>query len=208
MKKKIKSYLVFTSTGYRIWGLGVIPALLFAATCFIFSNIVRVNSMGLYIGGYFILFYEILSDYWLFGGICSRQTEYLKTSLQGVSVLRGALIGDLLRRFVYIMVFAAVCYGKSHKLEAFCVGLLIYLIAVGTINITRYMPGVIQHMMVTFLATVFFSVYDGVTHGMHGDTLELIILIVSAIAVSIFTVWHVLWRMKRSYYEKESEKGN
>lgn len=208
MKKKIRSYLVFASTGYRIWGLVVIPALLFAATYFIFSDIAEITSVGVYTGGSVILFFEIISDYWLFGGICSRQTEYLKTSLQGVPVLRGALIGDLIRRFVYIMVFAAVCYGKSHKLEAFCAGLLIYLIAVGTLNITRYMPGVIQHMMVTFLATLFFSVYGAGTHGMHGGILELIILIVSAIAVSIVTVWHVLWRMKRSYYEKESEKGN
>lgn len=151
MKKKIRSYLVFASTGYRIWGLVVIPALLFAATYFIFSDIAEITSVG---------------------------------------------------------VFAAVCYGKSHKLEAFCAGLLIYLIAVGTLNITRYMPGVIQHMMDTFLATLFFSVYGAGTHGMHGGILELIILIVSAIAVSIVTVWHVLWRMKRSYYEKESEKGN
>lgn len=208
MNKGGKSYLVFTSWGYRIWGLLVIPALLLAVTYFIFADIAAISSHGLYTGGSLVLFYEIFSDYWLFGGICSRQPEYLKTSLQGMPVLRGALIGDLIRRFLYVMVFAAVCYGKSHKPEALCAGLMIYLIAVGTLNITRYLPGAIQQMMVACLATAVYEVYGVVTKGMHGGTAELILLITAGIGVSIVTVGHVLCRQKRSYYEKESEKGN
>lgn len=66
MKKKIRSYLVFASTGYRIWGLVVIPALLFAATYFIFSDIAEITSVGVYTGGSVILFFEIISDYPLY----------------------------------------------------------------------------------------------------------------------------------------------
>lgn len=120
MNKGGKSYLVFTSWGYRIWGLLVIPALLLAVTYFIFADIAAISSHGLYTGGSLVLFYEIFSDYWLFGGICSRQPEYLKTSLQGMPVLRGALIGDLIRRFLYVMVFAAVCYGKNESCLQSC----------------------------------------------------------------------------------------
>lgn len=208
MKKKIKSYLVFTSTGYRIWGLGVIPALLFAAAWFVFSNFSVISSMGLYFGGSMILFFEIFSDYWIFGGICSRQAEYLKTSLEGLPVLRNALTGDLIRRFLGIMVFSMICYAKSHHPEAFCAGLITYVLAVGMLNITRYLPGAIQQMMVACLASTFLSVYGKLTQDMHGGVTEFIILTAAAFAVSIVTVWHVLRRQKGSYYEKESEKGN
>ena len=208
MKKRIKSYLVFTSSGYRVWGLMVIPALLLAATYLIFSDIAQDVGWGLYAGGSVILFFEIFSDYWLFGGICSRQMEYLKTSSEGKVVLRNALTGDLLRRFLYIMVFSTVCYGKSHKLEAYSVGLMIYLVAVGILNITRNLPGVIQQMRVTFLVTILFSAYGVATSDMHGGMIEFILLIAASAAVSMVTVWHVLWKVKGSYYEKESEKGN
>lgn len=208
MKKKIKSYLAFTSNGYRLWGLVLLPALLFVATYFAFSDLAYDHSWGLFVGGAFILFYEIFSDYWLFGGICGRQAEYLKTSLGGLPLLESALAVDLMRRFLYAMVFSAICYTKSRKPEAFCVGLMIYLMAVGMLNITRYLPGVIQQMMIAFLAVVVFSLYGAATLGMHGGILELVILIAAALAVSIVTVWHVLQRMKGSYYEKESEKGN
>ena len=52
------------------------------------------------------------------------------------------------------------------------------------------------------------DIYGAATLGMHGGILELVILIAAALAVSIVTVLHVLQRMKGSYYEKESEKGN
>ena len=173
MKKRVKSYWVFTSTGYRIWGLVMIPILLFAATVFVFSDIAQDNSTGLYMGGSVILFYEIFSDYWIFGGICNRQMEYLKTSLMGIPLLRRALVGDLIRRLIYIMGFSVICYTKTRQIGAFCVGILIYLLAVGLLNVTRYLPGILPQMMVAFVATGILSLYGMVSVGIHGTIEEL-----------------------------------
>ena len=101
MGKKMKSYLVFTSPGYRIWTLLIFPVLLF------FSSWIA-SDWGMYLMGSFFVFVEILSDYWIFGGICNRQMEYLKTSFCGFSVLRDALAGDLIRKFLYLFVKIAL----------------------------------------------------------------------------------------------------
>ncbi len=110
MGKKIKSYLAFTSPLYRIAVYLLVPA--------------GMVGIGLWAGGTFgemgVMFTavllpaaEILSDGWFLGGIQNKDAvklNYLKTSGQGMKMLRTALIVDLIRKFFTALGTILVCY--------------------------------------------------------------------------------------------------
>lgn len=110
MGKKIKSYLAFTSPLYRIAVYLLVPA--------------GIVGIGLWAGGTFgemgVMFAtvllptaEILSDGWFLGGIQTKDAvklDYLRTSGQGMKMLRSALIVDLIRKFFTALGAILVCY--------------------------------------------------------------------------------------------------
>ena len=89
MRKKIKSYLVFTSLWYRFGVYLAIPAVLAAIGLLIERGL---PGGGLIVISVLLPVAEIISDSWLFGGIQTKDSmklEYLKTpqSLLGLFVL-------------------------------------------------------------------------------------------------------------------------
>jgi hypothetical protein len=206
MKKAWKSYGALTSPGYRIWGLLVIPALLLVALggCLSIPQSPTGRFCVYIIAMYFVSF-EVFRDYWLFGGICQKQTprlEYVKTSRWGMKLLLGGAVMDLIQRWGYAMIFAALCIVRTKSWSYLMIGLLIYIAEVLLLNVTRYAPTMQIQLLLSICAAVvllvFLDIWDGGTIS-YGSVSVMVLL---ELLLSIFTVWHIKYRVKGSYYEK------
>lgn len=98
MKQAIRSYLVFTGRVYKFVVYFLVPISLI----FIHTLLATRYSMDLsYFFIMLLMVVDTIGDYRLFGGILSKHSENidcLRTSRQGISILRNALVVDLLRR--------------------------------------------------------------------------------------------------------------
>lgn len=109
MKQKIRSYLVFTSLGYRIIMFAVLPLLLLGIQVF---TAVRFQSTAIPVFVMALVLVEVVADNWFLGGIQekgSQKIDYLKTSPKGMKVMQNALVMDLVRRLVFYVVFFGLC---------------------------------------------------------------------------------------------------
>lgn len=110
MRRICKSYLVFTGFGYRLVMFGLVPLLLLGIQAAAVSqgknlSIILPLTMSSI---------EVMADSWFLGGIQSKNAEkmdFLKTSTEGMRVLKTALIMDFLRRFVSMTVVFLLCCG-------------------------------------------------------------------------------------------------
>ena len=210
MRRVWKSYRVFTSFWYRILGLVAVPLLLLGLGEFMMvTNHGENKTMPvLYLASFVIV--EVLEDYWLFGGICEKNMcsmEYLKSSFQGMKVLKNALIADVIRRGIYFAVFALVLgrhgqYGEVIVLAAFA-----DLVVTITLVITRHLNYAV--MIQLAICGVASTVYELCAWGMDWIYRQLPLLCAAigiAVAVgmivgNVCAVLHVLRCVKRSYYE-------
>lgn len=109
MRQKIKSYLVFTSRGYRLVMFALVPLLLAALQAF-FLKKMEGSAIPLII--MFLTAAEIMGDNWFLGGIQEKNAEkidYLKTSGRGMKVMENALIMDFVRRFLTAAAIFGIC---------------------------------------------------------------------------------------------------
>ncbi len=109
MKRKIKSYLVFTSFSYRICVFILLPAVLAGIGIYTESYFGR---LGILASAMLLTMAEILSDHWLFSGLLAKESarmDVLKTSGMGMEILKNALTLDLLRKLLTALGLLAVC---------------------------------------------------------------------------------------------------
>ena len=101
MRKKIRSYTVFTSLPYRIIVYLMMPVAVAAIGFWAATQ--GLGDGGVMFAAVLLPLPEILSDYWLFGGIQGKdmaKMDYLKTSGRGMRVMGDALVMDLFRKFL------------------------------------------------------------------------------------------------------------
>lgn len=117
MGKRIRCYLVFASPFYRVVMFLLVPVLLVGSMLWL-RNAVGDKGIAGNLGPALLMmallsFAEIFSDTWLFGGIQAKDTintDYLKTSGEGMGILRKALPLDFLRKFLSAAGISAVYY--------------------------------------------------------------------------------------------------
>lgn len=206
MKRKLKSYLAFTSVPYRIVGLLLLPCLLLALSIF-----------WMLPGGYrqlmvftYVVFYEIMADHWMLGGCLSdggRGLIYFRTSLAGTEVVKNVVLMDLARRFLYCMVFAVTSWILTGQKCDIVNGLAAYCIIVGVLNGSRHTEGFQLLMCIAFLAQfVMFAVgvlqYWMFWLGVAKEGLLTLLLAVlygaTAIVVSGITIRRIAGRVRRA----------
>lgn len=214
MRKLLKSYIAFTGAGYRIIFLVVLPLALLVFSGFVLAGEQEPN--GLYPENWlwcYMIGFEIMNDYWLFGGICSREgsgMEYLKTSVGGTAVLRKGIIGDLLRRFVYIMGFGIFCYAFTGAAQDIVTAMLAYIVVVAFLNLTRHVMAWQIQLLADVGAAILFwllALMCWLPATIRQDAAavlvsELVVCGVLALVTSAVTVWHMTYCVKGSYYEK------
>lgn len=210
MKTTWKSYFVFLSTSYKIWGMIVFPMVILGITeLFIYANRLGAGIAIPVFAGY-VVAYEVLTDYWVFGGICEKDTcsmEYMKTSLSGEHILQHALIGDCIRRVFYLAVLFTVIIIQTGELWYVTAGFWADTVIVITLIITRRLNCAAMMQLATgCLAGI---VYGMICLGIKNLTTvfpaESALWPVSGVLmllVNVCTVNHVVKCMRESYYER------
>lgn len=216
MKDKIKSYLVFATRGYKIVMLVVLPVFLLAVD-FMAAVFFRGSAMPAYI--MLLIMAEVMSDIWYLGGIQeknSQKIDYLKTSARGMQIMKNALILDLVRRFVYLVVIAGVSWlftiiftageGVRTKLgpwEVLLAALLIYTLSVLGIFLCRFF----SYLWVNLLAAYVEAIAGLVIFLIAAEGFLPVILADIALAIlgagfSILAVKIAMLKVEGSYYDK------
>lgn len=110
MGRIFKSYLVFTGFVYRLVVFWLVPLLLLgiqAAAVFLGRNLSVILPLVM-------ASIETMADSWFLGGIQSKDAakmDFLKTSAEGMRIMKTALIMDFLRRFVSMTAVFLLCCG-------------------------------------------------------------------------------------------------
>lgn len=212
MRQSIKSYLVFTSFGYRLILYLGIPLLFIGAELFMLEILEISGIMTLLC---MLTFLEIMSDTWFLGGIQEKNAEkmdYLKTSPRGMSVIKSALVTDLIRRFVTAAGIFAICglleAGSGKRQISAAADLVmpvfaVYSLSVAAILITRFF----SYFQINMLAGYIVSIAGAVCYllqsaGMVSAETFIAVYAVLGMAVSILAVWIALKKVEGGYYDK------
>ena len=209
MKKICRSYFVFTSLLYRIFGLVVLPAGIPVLMELVYRTGEEYFKEALFFG--YIVVFEVFADYWLFGGVCEKGMhglEYMKTSRNGEAVLKQALTGDCLRRGIYLLIVFGMLLIQSGNLWYAMGGCITDLVIMGLLAVTRhYSYSLMTQLAFGMLAGIAFA---WIVMGMkfvfvYADTgIQIAVTAVTGIVtvgVNVGIVTHITGCLKRSYYE-------
>ena len=210
MKTTWKSYFVFLSTSYKIWGMIVFPVVILGITeLFVYANRLGAGiSIPVFMG--YVVAYEVLIDYWVFGGICEKDTrsmEYMKTSLRGCHILQRALIGDGIRRIVYLGILFTVIAVQTGELWYVTIGFFADTVIVITLIITRHLNyAVMMQLAIGGMAGIVYGLLClGIKNLTKVFPAESVLWPVSGVLmllVNVYAVNHVVKCMRESYYER------
>ena len=216
MRKKIKSYLVFTSLWYRFGVYLAIPAVLAAIGLLIERGL---PGGGLIVISVLLPVAEIISDSWLFGGIQTKDSmklEYLKTSGQGKELIRTALWTDLFRKLLSAIVIMALfslamVMGKGEAPEAAGTGgfgsllylvLLSWLVSVLGTFVSRYASLVWINLIVSYGAMVLAMLCIFLLRLAEHILLIDLLFAIFGILMSTVAVKAAVERVERSYHDE------
>lgn len=206
MKRKIKSYLAFTSVPYRLVGLLLIPCLLLALCL---GMLYGKNSSGYpqLVAFAYMVAYEILADHWMLGGCLSdggRGLTYFRTSRRGAEIVKNAVTVDLAKHFLYCVICAGASWILTGQVCDIVNGLAAYCIVVGVLNGSRHIEGFQILICIAFLAQ-FVMLAVGIVHfwlfwlGVVEEGVLLLILAAvygtAALVVSVITVRRITGRV-------------
>lgn len=115
MKKYIRSYHMFLPG--KKWVKACIyllyPFIVIGTVCLLRYKLTYYPVICMGLACVMTTMAEIFFDYFIFGGIASRETnklEYLKTSVRGISMLKSSLAADIIRRFLSITIIISGSY--------------------------------------------------------------------------------------------------
>ena len=208
MKRILNNYLAFTSLFYRILMFLVYPLAMIGLYEF-FLTVGRPAFLMLVIA--MMVFIEIWSDYWIFGGIASKDMkmlDYVKTSNKGMNFVQRAFICDLLRRILIILVVLMACYLLSYQKflslnekvvwNSIMLSLLSYIFMVVGTTITRFFDFTWINLTVGYLAMFVVLVLPLI---MKENMVTIILLIGLSLIVSVGQIRLMMNRVRRGYYD-------
>lgn len=201
MKNIWKSYRGFLPAAYRLIGLLIVPVL----TGIVMELFLHANPSAEMVSVLLanLVIYEVVADHWLFGTICVKagpRMDFLRTSVAGDTVLRNALMGDGMRRALYLGVFVGVAAVQVQSVHLLAMGLLADSCITATLVILRHtMLPVLVQFGVGGLAAGVFAIGNGICGllaqaGMQ--VLEISFWAVVCIGINVFAVWHAMHGMR------------
>lgn len=215
--KRIKAYLLFTSWRYRLGIFLGLPVGLLAVGLLWKSRFADISIYG-YSMMAILLLMELMADQGVFNGIQSARgykLDFLKTSREGLWVLRQALMGDLARRF--LTAAACIALGRVAKFLAAGGGLAgdlgmllaIYVTQALGLFLTRYVRSVSLCVLISYgcifigelLLVLLASVSVPMLWGM-----DVALAVLSALA-SLLVVRTAVKKWKQTYFDTGGIKG-
>lgn len=236
MEKGIKSYIVFTSRAYRLILFVLMPLTVIGIQLGLsimcrhlegwrgdIEDIIYMADHAIAVASSFIMGTEILVDNWVFGGVAVKSgvsPEYLKSSLRGRQVIRGALRIDSNRQILesaLLLVLGRSCWAVAAGgiSELFASGKLVYMTAVlfcecfvvtAALSVARRYDNFYVNMIISGIA-YFISVWLFRLCGMYGYVMcaVMVLLYVSA---GVQSQRMTMKRVEESYYDQKGETGN
>ncbi len=213
--KLVRSYLLFTPLLYRILILLVMPVAVLIFAIFFCVDAILATIMSAMI----LCCVEIIADYWVFGGICTKEfpgLEFLKSSVRGRKIFRFAVTGDCVRKLIWCLVLVAgpavmmVLFGDSEdagigSAMQIVASLASGLLAYSTIQLFQF----IARHLINFALSMLMA-YVSATAGtllavaavVWSPVGMLLIGVVFSILLTAFTIWDLNRRMEGSYYDR------
>ncbi|MCM1189224.1 MAG: hypothetical protein NC541_07990 [bacterium] len=124
VKMRIKSYLAFTSLGYRLVMYLAVPL---SAAGIQLLFLIKMGGSGVPAVMTALILLEILADHWFLGGIQEKNAEKLdclKTSSRGMQMMESVLILDVIRHFLEAAAIFGSCFLISLLLGGETLGVL------------------------------------------------------------------------------------
>lgn len=206
MKKKIKSYLVFSSFSYKVCIFLLMPAVLAGVGIGIGSF---CGEPGLTATAMLLTMAEILSDHWLFSGLMAKESErmdVLRTSDMGMEIMKNALILDLLRKLLTAFGILAVCELFTGQWGGLLLMAMVsYVFSTAGTFLARYGGGLAVNACIGQISALLvlgclLCVYrSGLWRFRVG--LELLFLVLGVL-VSVLTVSKAMRKVKGGYYDQ------
>lgn len=212
MKKKVKSYLVFTTGLNRVVTFLLVPLAVLALQ-------ILAAPSGFFLVAYITVIVlipaEVFLDYWVFGGIAMKnggQLEYLKTSGRGNALIKTAMIVDMARQLltgVFLTVIGGVlCMwrrgmvfpGLQELLSGIDILLLGYFFIMVELTVARHFDGLMVNLVIVSIGSVLMvgGIY---LVALNVYVMLAVLTILSAIA-SVAGVKLIMKRVKEGYYDR------
>lgn len=219
MKQKLKCYTAYTTFLYRLLGVALIPCafwILCATLLWLkyggFMGAGQAGSGKMYSVFFglsvYVVLYELFTDYWVLGGCLSeagRGLRYFRTSHSGVEVMRNIVLVDLLRRFLYCMIFSGIIFLFTGWKPAIVMGLAMYCVIVGTLNGSRHIDGLQRNTGIVILAQVVMTIINIINVALielSGAREEIMLVFLAilycavGLCVSIVTIRRIIARVR------------
>ncbi|MCM1216381.1 MAG: hypothetical protein NC331_02475 [Lachnospiraceae bacterium] len=211
MRRKIKCYTAYTTFLYRLLGVTLIPCAFWVLCGSIlwlhYGRGGEAFSVGKGYALYFmfsvyIVLYEIFTDFWVLGGCFSdagRGLRYFMTSHSGVEVMRNIVSVDLMRRFLYCMIYSGSIFWFTGWKTSLVLGLAMYCVIVGVLHGSRHIDGLQRNTGIAILAQIgmtLVNIANLFLLDLAGDG-EGIMLAVLAVLYGIMALWISRWMVRR-----------
>ncbi|MCI5857035.1 MAG: hypothetical protein MR016_06675 [Agathobacter sp.] len=218
MRMQLKSYRAFVAQPYRaieIWGLSAILLAAYWLLAPRFGTTALIICYSVYIQ------LDMTWDFWIFGGICPRNSakmEFVKSSCYGYTGLKMAILTDQMRRFVMFAILSvglmAITVIREDRtigsVELWYTALLIlapYAVNTLLLNISRHIEFFQLYILVPcagcgFVAGLLAAFGEQLSDGTLVTVKQmvfLVILLLLGIIGTAVTIWHMLFCIKRSY---------
>ncbi len=212
--KLVRSYLLFTPLLYRILMLVVLPV-----AVWIFAIFFCVDAIiGTIMSAMIVCCVEIIADYWVFGGICTKEfpgLEFLKSSVRGRKIFRSAVTGDCVRKLIWSLVLVAgptILMILSGDREYAGIGPVMQPIASLASGLLAYSTILLFQFIARHLINFALSMLMAYISATAGTLLAvaavawspvgmLLIGVALSILLTAFTIWDLNRRMEGSYYD-------
>lgn len=218
MKDRIRSFLVFTTLGYRILAFVVLPLLGILVGHFLTKKLMMP---GYLMTAYILVPFEIMIDHFIFGGICMKDVshlEYLKCSKRGEWITRNALAGGMVRilltmLFVFIgnhismeILYPDAVYGFDVVLVPLALMLSSFAVIMLGVTIGRFFETTSIYYLLSIggaaLETGFMFLIE------EHLWISVIMSAVLAALTGYFSLEIAMKHIKESYYDKAVENGD
>lgn len=207
----IRDYRVMTNFKYRLITNILIPLLAILTSMLIACS----KEVWVWIGVVVIIydFYmmcEVVQDYFCFGCMCKKNAfgmHFLKTGFNGVRYFENAVLVDILIRPLRIGITILIASMPVIKFginiwSIFDIIMISSIVSVGSLNIFRYMD-LGMYIYLLALIVIFPAIAGSIAVLIYGAKIWFIAPVLAVVLVGVIaaTYYHMMMRIRRSYFD-------
>lgn len=217
MKQYIRSYHAFwpAKTWMRLCVYLLYPLIVVAGLYLLSHKWMYYPVVCMGFAGGFVISVEVILDYFVFGGIASKETnrlEYLKTSVKGILLLKSSLMTDAVRRFLSTFLIIAGSYSivawgqpaddRYTPLQAFLFILVTYLLTETVLLVTRFFTNLWMNIAAVCILSNAVIVFGIFVFAGNIRIWAAVLLALVGIGETIMDRRLILKRVEESYYDR------